>query len=405
VNTALDPARIRKGNEDVMRARLSDARFFVHHDRATRLVDRVPRLDGVVFHQKLGSQGDRVRRLEAIVPAIATAFGADVDAAKRAALLCKADLVSLSVGEFPELQGVMGRDGALHDGEPEQVAHAIAEHYEPRSAEDAVAPSKLGASLAAADRLDTLVSFFAIGHRPAGGGDPFGLRRAAIGLLRTSMHHRVRFALEPAIERAYTALADQCAHATPPRTLARSAEDTRKELGEFARERLEGLLLQSHPLDVVRACLAAGADDPVDVLERVEALAALRTTPDFPHVVRAFERVFNISRGAPSGEPDASVLVRPEERALVAASDAARPRIRENIARREFTAALRVVAETLPTVVDRFFDAIFVMDDDQRLREARLRLLGRIADEVGVIARFDTLAASSRESVPSAAGN
>lgn len=385
VNTALDPATIRKGNERVMRARLADARFFVEQDRAQPLAERVPKLDGVVYHQKLGTYGDKVRRLKALSRWVASHFGADEQHAMRAAELCKADLVTLTVGEFPELQGIMGRDYARHSGEPEPVAEAIAEHYLPRSAEDAVAPSRVGATLAVADRLDTLVGFFAIGQRPSGGGDPFGLRRAAFGLLRTLLHHRVRLSLAVGAGRAY---------ALYERELPRSIDETGADLNDFIRERLEGILAQKFSSDVVRACIAAGHDDPVDVLERAEALEGLRSTPDFARVVKAFERVFNISRQAPAGEPDVSLLTLPAERELIEAFGRARPELRRLIEAREFTAALRLLAETLPGPVDRFFTEVFVMDEVQSLREARLRLLGRIAEEVGSIARFDMLAAT-----------
>jgi glycyl-tRNA synthetase beta chain len=385
VNTALDPGTIRKGNERVMRARLADARFFVTQDEATKLEDRVAKLDGVVYHQKLGTYGDKVTRLERLVVALAGEFGADEAQAARAARLSKADLVSLTVGEFPELQGTMGAHYARHDGEPAAVADAIAEHYQPRTADDAVAPSRVGAALAVADRLDNLVGFFAIGQRPSGGGDPFGLRRAAIGMLRTLLHHRVHISLATMVGRAYSLF---------ERQLPASADETGQALGEFVRERLEGILVHQFAPELVAACLAAGHDDPVDVLERVEALTAYRASPGFARLVRAFERVFNISQKAPAGEADASFLRLPAERALLEAFGAIREPLRAAIERRQFDAALRLVAETLPDPVDRFFNDVFVMDPNANLRDARLRMLRCIAEDVGEIARFDTLAAT-----------
>jgi glycyl-tRNA synthetase beta chain len=382
VNTARDPDTIRKGNESVMRARLADARFFVEQDRHTKLEARLPRLDGVVYHQKLGSYGDKMRRLEQLAAWVADAIGADQVQAARAARLAKADLVSLAVGEFPELQGVMGREYARHDGESEAVAKAIEEHYLPKGAEDDVAATKVGAAVAIADRLDTLVGFFAIGQKPSGAGDPFGLRRAALGLLRTLMHHRYHLSLATGAGRAY---------ALYTKELPKSGDETGKELNDFIRERLEGLLVQKFPGDVVRACLASGHDDPVDVFERVEALAGLRSRPEFGKVVKAFERMFNISRQAPEGEADARYLTQPAEENLLEAWGRAQPQFDALLDRRDFVAALELVAESLPDPIDRFFTEVFVMDENPDLRGARLRLLARIAEEVGVIARFDQL--------------
>jgi glycyl-tRNA synthetase beta chain len=265
------------------------------------------------------------------------------------------------------------------------VAAAIAEHYLPRTAEDAVAPSRVGAALAVADRLDSLVGFFAIGQKPSGGGDPFGLRRAALGLLRTLLQHRVHVSLSDLVTLAYGLYT---------RPLPASVEETKALLGDFFRERLEGLLVQEHAPEIVAACLAAEHDGPVDVLERVEALAAFRASPGFARLVRAFERVFNISQKAPAGEADESFLRLPAEKALLEAFSTIRDPLRAAIARREFDAALRLAADTLPDPVNRFFDDVFVMDPDANLRDARLRMLRRIAVDVGGIARLDTLAAT-----------
>ena len=386
VNTAMDPATIRKGNESVMRARLSDARFFVDQDRHSTLESRVARLDGVIYHQKLGTYGDKSRRLETLAAWVADAIGADQVQAARAAKLAKADLVSLAVGEFPELQGVMGREYARNDGEADAVAVAVEEHYLPKGAEDAVAESKVGAAVAIADRLDTLVGFFAIGQKPSGAGDPFGLRRAVLGLLRTLMHHRHHLSLATGAGRAF---------ALYTKELPKSGDETGQELNDFIRERLEGLLVQRFPGDVVRACLASGHDDPVDVLERVEALAGLRTRPEFGKVVKAFERMFNISRQAPEGEADARFLTQPAEKNLLEAWGRAQKQFETHLDQRDFVKALELVAEALPDAIDRFFTEVFVMDENPDLRGARLRLLARIAEEVGVIARFDTLSAAS----------
>ncbi len=386
-NTAKDPDRIREGNERVMRARLADARFFVQQDRAERLASRVERLHGVVFHPKLGSYGDKVRRLERLAAPLAPLFGADPGRAARAALLAKADLVSLAVGEFPELQGIMGREYARHDGEPDDVAEALAEHYLPRGAEDSVARTPVGAVLAVADRLDTLVAFFAIGQKPSGGGDPFGLRRAALGILRTLLTHRARIELRAWFGATYDLL---------ERDVSRSRDEVVTDLDAFVRERLEGMLVLRHPADVVRACIAAGSHDVVDVEDRVSALATFRNDPRFARMVTAFERVFNISRESPPGEADPAVLSLPAEQELFEVVGAVRPLLSELVRGARYADALALLAERLPGPVDRFFENVFVMDDDLSIRNARLRLLGRLADDVGAIARFDTLAAADR---------
>lgn len=393
VNTALDPDTIRLGNERVMRARLKDAAFFVAQDRKTPLADRVPSLDAVTFHARLGSYGDKTRRLARLAPFFAAKLGCDGAEAARAATLAKADLVSLAVGEFPELQGLMGGFYAGHDGEPAAVAAAIAEHYQPRGSGDAVAPSKLGAAVALADRFDTLVGCLGVGLRPTGGEDPFGLRRMAIAILRTVLAHRTRLDLAEAT-RAVVAVYLEGPDTAARRAFAENPEAIVGPVVDFVSERLKGILEERSGRDPVAACMAAGKNDPVDVDERVAAVDAFWKTPAAADLAVAFKRVFNISREAPAGAltaEDRARLSHPAEVALLEAFDAAETELQGRLAARDFVGAMAWIARALRAPVDRLFVEVFVMDKDETLRASRLRLLGRVADRVGQLARFDAL--------------
>lgn len=393
VNTARDVETVRRGNERVMRARLSDASFFVAQDRQSRLDARVPSLDAVTFHAKLGSYGDKARRVASLARWLAAPLGADGELAARAGTLAKADLVTLTVGEFPELQGLMGAFYAAHDGEHADVARAVAEHYQPKGAADDVAPSKLGAALAVADRLDTLVGCFAVGLRPSGSEDPFGLRRTTLGLLRTLLHHGARVSLTEAVGRAWDVYAEENGRMAAAAAGAKVGREAAvADVLSFMADRLKGMLEERYGRDVVAACMAAGRDVPVDVLERVEALATFWQTPAAADLAVAFRRVFNISREAPAGElteADRALLTHPAEVALLAAFDATRAELAPLFARRAFVPALELIAARLRAPVDRLFTEVMVMDKDEALRAARLRLMGRIADSLGGFARFD----------------
>lgn len=395
VNTAEDPALIRRGNERVMRARLSDAAFFVEQDQQTRLDARVDSLDAVAFHARLGSYGDKVRRLERLAPWFAERLGGDPEAARRAARLAKADLVSLAVGEFPELQGIMGAHYAAHDGESSAVCDAIATHYQPKSAGDEVAAELAGAALALADRFDTLVGCLGIRLRPTGSEDPFGLRRMAIGALRTLLHHRARVGLSEAAAFAYGVFLDEKGAMIASSTREGvSADEVVSSVVEFCNERLKGILEERFARDAITACMAARREVPVDVVERAEALGRFWQTPAAEDLAVAFKRVFKISREAPAGELDADDLARltePAERALIEAFDSARASMNSLFAERRYGEALELIARSLRGPVDRLFTEVFVMADDPALRASRLRLLGRIADSVGTFARFDAL--------------
>jgi glycyl-tRNA synthetase beta chain len=399
VNTALDPERIRKGNERVMRARLNDARFFVDKDRAEPLAARGPRLSGVVYHQKLGSYADKVLRVEALSADCAQVFKADPARCAESARLCKCDLVSLTVGEFPELQGYVGRDLARHDGLPPEVCDALVEHYLPRGADDDVAGSSVGAALAVADRADTLAGFFAIGQRPSGGGDPFGLRRAALGLIRTLVHHRARASLAALFTAAV-------GHYTGPRFADLDRARVVSELVAFVRERLDVALSQRFGGDVVRACLPSdGQDcDPFDVFQRAEALHALRGHPALALAAKSIERATNISRDyLPSESAEALVawlqdhtFALPSETALRAVVLDVQSAVSTAVASRDYQGAVRAIADGLTAPLDAFFSTVFVMDEDLALRDARLRLLKLVTVTSASVCRFDLLTDSKK---------
>jgi glycyl-tRNA synthetase beta chain len=380
VNTALDPPTIVRGHDRVLRARLTDARFFVETDLAIPLADRVPKLDGIVFHAELGSVGEKARR----VGALAAALSGD-PRAEQAALLGKADLVSLIVGEFPELQGSMGRWYALRQGIDPAVADAIRDHYLPRSAGDRLPPTPLSAALAVADRADTLVGCFGIGSVPTGGADPFALRRAALAI--------VRIALEGPIDVDLSRTLSLALAGYQGKPLA-DAATVIPQLHEFFRTRLRGYLTEQrgYPVDVVDECLAAWNGGSLrDVAARVRALAELRRLPVFESLVVAFKRAYHIAKDAPDGEPDPALFEHDAERELHARFSEIRGLVESATARGDYGEALTVVARQLRDPIDRFFDRVFVMVEDARVRDNRLRLLGAIARMINRVAHVHLL--------------
>ena len=369
-------AAIVAGNERVLRARFSDARHFWDLDQRTPLADRVAALDGVTFHAKLGSQGDRVRRIVALSRHIAPHVGAGPDLAARAALLAKADLTAGMVGEFPELQGVMGGYYARHDGEDAQVAGAVRDHYSPKSPNDPVPSEPVAIAVALADKLDQLAAFFAVGEVPTGSGDPFALRRAALGVIRIVRENRLRLPLRQAFG----------SDAPTDALLAFIADRLRVQLrSEGARH------------DVLAAVFAAGADDDITrLLARTDAVAAFLATPDGRDLPAASRRAANILRiedkrdGPHAGPLDPALLVQAEEQALAAALDAAEPAVETDIAAERYADAMAALA-ALRTPLDAFFDKVTVNAPDPALRLNRLRLLARVTDAMGRAADFSQI--------------
>ena len=383
-NTAEDPETIAKGNDRVLRARLADARFFVEEDRKKPLASRLDKLDSVVFQRKLGSMGAKVRRIEALASWLAPRAGADPKPAAEAARLSKADLETLIVYEFPELQGEMGRWYALQEGIDPAVADAIREHYRPQGADDDVPSGTVGSIVAIADRIDTLVGCFAIGLAPTGSADPFALRRAALGIIRIALEGQLDVDLKELVLRAREAYEEQ---APLPQDV-----DLASSLDEFFRHRVRAYAKSAHPPDVVDACLGAWDGRSIrDLRSRMEAVDEIRQLPEFEALAIAFKRAFNITKESGRGAVDSALLESGPEAELAATFGTVRDKIRRATDDRRYTEALKMVAQELGAPIDRFFDEVFVMVDDAKVRNNRLRLLGEIADTVNDIAHFHQL--------------
>jgi glycyl-tRNA synthetase beta chain len=375
------------GNERVLRARFADARHFWDLDRKARLESRVPLLDHITFHARLGSQGERVRRLERLAEEIAPLVGAGPALARDAARLAKADLVTGMVGEFPELQGVMGRYYALHDGEDPLVADAIRDHYAPKGPADAVPTADVSIAVALADKLDLLVGFFAIGERPTGAGDPYALRRAALGMIRIIRENDLWIHLLPVIEMAGEGFHRRGVHPAPAH-----------EVLDFLAERLRiALRAEGERHDVLAAVFAAGSDDVIPrLLSRTDSVAGLLGTETGADLLTAYRRAANILRiesrkdGPHDGPPDEHMIGTNQEHALLAAVEDADTGIGECLRRDDYPAALALLAN-LRSPLDVFFDKVTVNAPEPELRRNRLRLLHKVRSTMDRIADFSKI--------------
>lgn len=380
-----DPSNIIIGNARVVRPRLSDARFFFEQDKKQTLEVRLARLAAVVYHNKLGSQLERVERLEALAGVIAAQLQGDVAAAKRAARLAKADLVTDMVGEFPELQGIMGRYYALTDGEGEVVANAIQAHYQPRFAGDALPADNVAAAVALADKLEALVGFFGIGQLPTGDKDPFALRRAALGVLRILMETPLPLELPKLIEAASAGF--------KPGVL--TAAGFAGQLQDFMFERLKNLLRDTGRdgavIDAVLALKPARIDQ---VPARLAAVEAFRALPEAEALAAANKRIVNILKKAEAslGEPDFALLQEEAEKVLFREVVEVAPRVRSHVANEDYTAALLALAG-LRAAVDQFFEDVMVMVDDTLTRHNRLALLAQLSGLMNQVADISRLSA------------
>lgn len=375
---------VRAGNERVLAARLADAQFFFREDQKHSLEHFASKLDDVVFQKKLGSIGAKVGRLSAGAVVLAKEVGIDVELVKRSAALCKADLTSQMVWEFPELQGTMGRRYALLAKEDPEVCTAIEEHYMPRGASDDLPTSAVAAVVGVADRLDTIVGCFAIGLVPTGSADPYGLRRAALGVLRLFSDQSWKVDLRVLVGRA----AEQLEGTVPV------SEKVIAQVLDFLKVRFRGLLTDSKSLpgDCVDAALAVGFADPRDAGARAEAVSDLRSRDDFEPLAAAFKRVANILKGqSPPGGPNPDAFVEDDERSLWKAYEGIRERVDSKLSGDDYAGALQVLVE-LKGPVDSFFDAVLVMDKDELIRDNRLAMLARINDTFTRIADFRQLA-------------
>jgi glycyl-tRNA synthetase beta chain len=379
-----DPQHIIAGNERVVRPRLEDARFFYEQDRKVRLEARVPELAKVIFHNKLGSQLDRVMRIQMLSGHIARSLSADVAAAERAAWLSKADLLTGMVGEFPELQGVMGRYYALNDGEPRLVADAIQGHYRPRFAGDRLPDDEVACAVALADKLDALAGMFGIGQQPTGEKDPFGLRRAALGVVRVLVERKLGLSWHALVDSAFN-------------TYASKVKDARAEMHAFVLERFAGYLKdQGFSTLQVDAVLSQNPARLDLVPQQLEAVRAFQELPEAESLAAANKRVANILRqAAAKGESfkpvERKALKEPAELALFTALEMTRGNALPMFERGDYTGYLKSFA-VLKKPVDAFFDSVMVMVDDAGLRQGRLALLNDLRDAMNRVADISKLA-------------
>ncbi len=366
-----EPRLVQTGNERVLAARFADARFFWDTDRKRKLAERAAGLDAVAFQDRLGSMADKTARVRSLVSSLCSDRSAAL--LDRAAMLAKADLLTDMVGEFPELQGVMGRYYASADGEDEAVAHAIETHYAPRTVHDAVPPDVAGAILGLADRIDTLVGMFGIGTTPTGDKDPFGLRRQALGVIRILMERSAFF------ENGPIRLMDLLSRAVSLYPSGTATADTVASVHAFLLERVRSYLGARWMPDEVEALLAPGPDRLDDLESRARAIRDFRVRPEAGAVIAANKRIRNILRQVPavSGDPDPELLSEDTERMLAQAFSEAEQAVRGLAGKGQFTDALARLGQ-LERPLGAFFEKVMVMTDDQRLRDNRLRLLTRL---------------------------
>jgi glycyl-tRNA synthetase beta chain len=422
------------GNERVIRARLSDAKFFYETDLKTKLEDRLPKFDSIVFHEKLGTQGDRIKRIESLAAEIAPLVGADVEKTKRAAHLAKADLLTDVVGEFPELQGLMGKYYALAQGEDASVAAASEEHYKPQGPNDRVPTDPVSVAVALADKIDTLVGFWAIDEKPTGSKDPYALRRSALGVIKLILENNLQLALTEVLgkpnfywidrdlstaERRSSIAVDAAKKASSPfldqqfEQLGSVSFDRKQytywavsltkqriaDLLSFFADRLKVQLReQGARHDLVDAVFALeGQDDLLMVARRVEALGQFLDTDDGKNLLAGAKRASNIlaieekrDKRTFDGEPSPALYSLAEEKALADAIDLAKVEASVAVMNEDFASAMGAMAKLRPAV-DAFFDKVKVNDDDPKVRENRLKLLNEIRAATRAVADFSKI--------------
>ena len=407
------------GNERVIRARLADAKFFYETDLKTRLEDRLSKFDAIVFHEKLGTQGERIKRIERLAVEIAPLVGADVEKAQRAARLAKADLLTEVVGEFPELQGLMGKYYALAQGEDAPVAAACEEHYKPQGPNDRVPTDPVSVAVALADKIDTLVGFWAIDEKPTGSKDPYALRRAALGVIRLILENGIRLHLSSSLIADHFERMDQCISALqramdrkiereiggrvervgPPIQLRVGVGPRHTDLLSFFADRLKVQLReQGARHDLVDAVFALqGQDDLLLIVRRVEALGAFLDTDDGKNLLAGTKRASNIltieekrDKRSFDGEPNPALYSLSEERVLADAIDLVKVEASVAVMNEDFASAMGAMARLRPAV-DAFFDKVKVNDDDPKIRENRLKLLNEIRSATRLVADFSKI--------------
>ncbi|MGL9619716.1 glycine--tRNA ligase subunit beta [Bradyrhizobium sp. U531] len=381
------------GNERVIRPRLSDAKFFYETDLKTKLEDRLPKFEQIVFHEKLGTQAARIKRIERLAAEIAPLIGADVAKAKRAARLAKADLLTEVVGEFPEVQGLMGKYYALAQGEDAFVAAASEEHYKPQGPADSVPSHPISVAVGLADRLGMLVGFWIADEKPTGSKDPYALRRAALGVIRLIVSNNIKLPLTPLLRREWHE------HATSGHGVTAKADVTIADLLVFFADRLKVQLReQGARHDLVDAVFALGGqDDLLMIVRRVEVLGKFLESDDGKNLLAGTKRASNIlsieekkDKRSFDGAPDAALYSLDEEKALAKAIGEVKAEAGAAVAKEDFAAAMSAMAKLRPPV-DAFFDKVRVNDDDARVRENRLKLLNEIRSATRAVADFSKI--------------
>ncbi|MES2103458.1 MAG: glycine--tRNA ligase subunit beta [Pseudomonadota bacterium] len=379
-----DPRHIIQGNERVVRPRLSDAKFFFEQDKKKKLADRLPGLANVVYHNKLGSQAERMERIKSLAGSIAKAMGSDAALAERGAMLAKADLLTDMVGEFPELQGIMGTYYARHDGEHEEVALAASEHYQPRFAGDTLPSTATGTAVALADKLETLVGIWGIGLQPTGDKDPFALRRHALGILRMLVEKRLMLSLNQLLADTVKLFAGNA-----------NFKDPSADVLGFLQDRLRGQLRErGFAQNEVEAVVAQNPDKLDNIVERLEAVQAFAALPESASLAAANKRITNIlkkAEGTP-GTVQAGLLLEAAEKALYKAMGDVKPQVDAAFAKGDFTGALKTLA-ALRAEVDTFFNDVMVNAEDPALRNNRLALLSELHGMLNQVADISKLAA------------
>jgi glycyl-tRNA synthetase beta chain len=388
---------IKAGNARVIRARLSDAKFFWDTDRKTKLEARLPKFEQITFHEKLGTQAARIERIAKLAKELAPVVKADAAKAEKAARLAKADLLTEVVGEFPELQGLMGKYYALAEGIDAEIATASEDHYKPQGPNDRVPNAPVSVAVALADKLDTLAGFWAIDEKPTGSKDPYALRRAALGVIRIVLDNKLRLPLlGGAFRKALAALPKMN---NPKNVKDAPSISPEEDLLGFFGDRLKVYLRDAGARhDLVDAVFALeGQDDLVLIVRRVEALGKFLDTEDGKNLLAGYKRAANIlsieekkDGKKYSGEPDVSKLTAPEEKALASAIKSAESEVASALKSEDFEAAMRAIAK-LRAPVDAFFDKVKVNDDDKAVRENRLKLLNRIREATRHVADFSRI--------------
>src|SRR5262245_37562637 len=390
------------GNERVIRARLSDAKFFYETDLKSRLEDRLPKFEHIVFHEKLGTQAARIARIRALAGQLAPIVDADASKAERAADLCKADLLTDVVGEFPELQGLMGRYYAEAQNEDEAVAHACEDHYKPKGPDDLVPAEPVSVAVALADKIDTLTGFWAILEPPTGSKDPYALRRAALGVIRIILDNEIRISLRNILQLRLTSWFESLTprvHKFTYEQITQLSGAASSDLLSFFADRLKVQLReQGARHDLVDAVFSLpGQDDLLMIVRRVEALGKFLDNDDGKNLLAGYKRATNIIRIEEkkdkreyTGAPDSKKYQLVEEKALAEAIDVAKKEASAAVGKEDFAAAMRAMAKLRPRV-DAFFDKVTVNVDDKALRENRLKVLNEIREATRSVADFSKI--------------